>query len=155
MKIIKLFKNKYIVTSLVFILWLLFFDKNNMIDQFQRKQEYNKLDKKKKNENILLNSIIHSELDSNNSKSKLYNNIIDNKIDVNNMLNHMWGCTNIGNQIICIFVSYYMMTDIPSFLLIIYSISKLNNLIINIYYNIIRYREIKNDYDNYIEFISI
>ena len=118
---------------------------------------YNVFDKKKKNENTILNGMIQTELSPfNDIKIKELNNtIINNRIELNNVSNSMWGYTIIGNQIICILVSYFMMTDVPSFLLIIYCISKLNHLIINIYYHIIRYREIKNDYDNYIEFIKL
>lgn len=36
-------KNKYLITSVVFVFWLLFFDKNNLIDQFQRKNDLGKL----------------------------------------------------------------------------------------------------------------
>ncbi len=43
MQVWKYLKNKYVITTLVFILWLLFFDKNNMGDQRQHWLEYNKL----------------------------------------------------------------------------------------------------------------
>jgi cell division protein FtsB len=38
------FKNKYIMTFIIFILWLSFFDQNNWIAQMQYQFELNKLD---------------------------------------------------------------------------------------------------------------
>lgn len=43
MSILRFLKNKYLITTLVFVLWLLFFDKNNLIDQYQRRKDYQKL----------------------------------------------------------------------------------------------------------------
>jgi len=43
MKYLKLLKNKYILSTLIFLVWLIIFDKNNMIDQVQKEQEYQKL----------------------------------------------------------------------------------------------------------------
>ncbi|MBI3234985.1 MAG: septum formation initiator family protein [Bacteroidetes bacterium] len=43
MKYLKLIKNKYILSTLIFLVWLIIFDKNNMIDQVQKEQEYQKL----------------------------------------------------------------------------------------------------------------
>ena len=37
-------RNKYVVTSFIFVMWLLFFDQNNWITQFQYQMELNKLE---------------------------------------------------------------------------------------------------------------
>jgi cell division protein FtsB len=37
------FKNKYLLSGLIFLVWILFFDQNNLITQFAYKQELNKL----------------------------------------------------------------------------------------------------------------
>ncbi len=42
-KILSLFKNKYILTAVVFLLWLLLFDSNNLLDRFKDMRELNKL----------------------------------------------------------------------------------------------------------------
>lgn len=41
---IKLLKNKYIASVLVFVLWISFFDRNDLFTQWDRKQELNKLE---------------------------------------------------------------------------------------------------------------
>lgn len=43
MKFVKFFKNKFLIATLLFIVWLVIFDKNNMVDQLQRKNDYMKL----------------------------------------------------------------------------------------------------------------
>ncbi|MEE4196827.1 MAG: septum formation initiator family protein [Bacteroidales bacterium] len=40
-------KNKYIITFLVFLIWLLFFDRNNLVDRIQEINHYNQLEKDK------------------------------------------------------------------------------------------------------------
>jgi len=42
-KILPWLKNKYIYTSLAFIVWMLFFDRNNVISQFELKSKLNQL----------------------------------------------------------------------------------------------------------------
>ena len=42
-------KNKYILTGLVFALWLLLFDKHNIFDQFRLQKIKNQLKNDKKN----------------------------------------------------------------------------------------------------------
>lgn len=39
------FRNPYIVVTLIFIFWILFFDKNNLIDQIRSRNEYQKVRK--------------------------------------------------------------------------------------------------------------
>ena len=46
-KIYKVIKNKYIITSLVFVIWMMFIDKNNMIAQYKLHKELNDLKDKK------------------------------------------------------------------------------------------------------------
>lgn len=40
----RLFKNKYAIFLLVFIVWILFFDRNDLFTQWSRKQELQKLE---------------------------------------------------------------------------------------------------------------
>ncbi|NBO49474.1 MAG: septum formation initiator family protein [Chitinophagia bacterium] len=48
MKIVRFFKNKYILVAIFFIVWMLFFDHNNLFLHFQYRSELNDLKKKKK-----------------------------------------------------------------------------------------------------------
>ncbi|MBN1184404.1 MAG: septum formation initiator family protein [Bacteroidales bacterium] len=41
----KLIKNKYFITILVFMIWVLFFDKNNLLDRLRKINELNQLEK--------------------------------------------------------------------------------------------------------------
>lgn len=41
-------KNKYIMTLLIFLIWLLFFDRNNLVDRIKEMNRYNQLEKDKK-----------------------------------------------------------------------------------------------------------
>ena len=41
------FKNKYILTSILFVVWLLFFDQNNLLDRKKYADEYKQLLKDK------------------------------------------------------------------------------------------------------------
>jgi cell division protein FtsB len=36
-------KNKYIITSVAFVIWMLFFDRNDLISQFSYRKQLNKL----------------------------------------------------------------------------------------------------------------
>lgn len=40
----ELLSNKYLITFLVFIIWISFFDRNDLITQWERKQELEKLE---------------------------------------------------------------------------------------------------------------
>ena len=42
-KIPAIFRNRYLLTVIIFILWLLFFDSNNLIARFREMRELNKL----------------------------------------------------------------------------------------------------------------
>lgn len=46
-KFLLLFKNKYFVTTLAFIVWMLFFDKNDMLSQYEYRSEVKKLETEK------------------------------------------------------------------------------------------------------------
>ncbi|MFO7843451.1 MAG: septum formation initiator family protein [Bacteroidales bacterium] len=46
--ILPFIKNKYIITFLVFLIWLLFFDRNNLVDRIKDLSYYNQLEKDKK-----------------------------------------------------------------------------------------------------------
>jgi cell division protein FtsB len=42
-RLIDLFKNKYFLISLAFLVWMIFFDKNDLFSQYQYRQQVNKL----------------------------------------------------------------------------------------------------------------
>ncbi|MDB4924970.1 septum formation initiator family protein [Mucilaginibacter sp.] len=42
-RLIDLFKNKYFLLSLAFVVWMVFFDKNDLLSQYQYHQEVSKL----------------------------------------------------------------------------------------------------------------
>jgi len=62
------FRNKYLVAITVFVLWLVFFDQNNIIDRYKAIRHLNKLkaDKEYYQEKIHNDSLRLQELRSNN-----------------------------------------------------------------------------------------
>jgi cell division protein DivIC len=44
---LSLFKNKYLVSLVVFVVWISFFDRNDLFTQYDRKKELQKLEKSK------------------------------------------------------------------------------------------------------------
>ena len=46
-KIPSYFRNKYFITVLVFVIWMLFFDQNNMISQYRLNNKVNELKEEK------------------------------------------------------------------------------------------------------------
>lgn len=42
-RLINLFRNKYFLISFAFLVWMVFFDKNDLFSQYQYRQEVNKL----------------------------------------------------------------------------------------------------------------
>ena len=42
-RFIDLFKNKYFIVTVAFIVWMLFFDKNDLVSQFEYRQQVNTL----------------------------------------------------------------------------------------------------------------
>ena len=44
-RILKLVKNKYFITATLFVLWVLFFDRNNFIDRLKKLSEVTQLEK--------------------------------------------------------------------------------------------------------------
>jgi cell division protein DivIC len=44
---LSLFKNKYLVSIVVFVVWISFFDRNDLFTQYDRKKELQKLEKSK------------------------------------------------------------------------------------------------------------
>ena len=48
MKIVRFFKNKYIIVSISFVVWMLFFDHNNLFLHMQYRSELKELNQKKK-----------------------------------------------------------------------------------------------------------
>jgi len=47
-KILNIFKNKYIITTLVFFIWLLVFDKNNFLSQIELARKLNQVKEDRK-----------------------------------------------------------------------------------------------------------
>ena len=47
MKLVRLFKNKFLIATIFFVVWMLFFDHNNIFLHFQYRQELNDLKKSK------------------------------------------------------------------------------------------------------------
>jgi cell division protein FtsB len=45
--LIELFKNKYFMCTLAFAVWMMFFDKNDMLSQYEYRSEVNKLQTEK------------------------------------------------------------------------------------------------------------
>ncbi|HMT30232.1 MAG TPA: septum formation initiator family protein [Bacteroidia bacterium] len=43
-KILPWLKNKYIITMIVFVVWMIFFDRNDLISQYSYRQELKKLE---------------------------------------------------------------------------------------------------------------
>lgn len=46
-RLIELFQNKYFMCTLAFVVWMLFFDKNDMLSQYEYRSEVNKLEAEK------------------------------------------------------------------------------------------------------------
>lgn len=46
-RIFKVLKNKYVIAIVAFIVWILFFDRNDLFTQWERKTELNKLETSK------------------------------------------------------------------------------------------------------------
>ena len=47
MKLVRLFKNKFLIATIFFVVWMLFFDHNNIFLHFQYRNELNDLKKSK------------------------------------------------------------------------------------------------------------
>jgi len=45
--VVKYVKNKYIITTTAFLVWLLFFDRNDVVSQVELTQKLNELNKEK------------------------------------------------------------------------------------------------------------
>ena len=48
MKLLKTFKNKYLIATVAFLVWMVFFDHNNLLLHLQYRNELNDLSKSKK-----------------------------------------------------------------------------------------------------------
>jgi cell division protein FtsB len=46
-RLVDLFKNKYFIVSFAFVVWMIFFDKNDLFSQHQYQQQVNKLKKER------------------------------------------------------------------------------------------------------------
>ena len=46
-RLINLFRNKYFLCSLAFVVWMIFFDKNDLLSQYQYHQEVTRLKKER------------------------------------------------------------------------------------------------------------
>jgi cell division protein FtsB len=47
MRLFNLFKNKYFLVSTAFLVWMVFFDRNDLFSQFEYHQQVNKLEKER------------------------------------------------------------------------------------------------------------
>lgn len=65
-RIIFLFKNKYFWVSIAFLIWMIFFDKNDLFSQYQYQQQLNKL-KKERDFYIKETDKVRKDLDELNS----------------------------------------------------------------------------------------
>ncbi|MFO7827473.1 MAG: septum formation initiator family protein [Bacteroidales bacterium] len=67
-KILPFIKNKYIMTFLIFLVWLLFFDRNNLVDRVRELNHLSQLEKDKKyfKERIDIDSERLEQLKTNN-----------------------------------------------------------------------------------------
>jgi cell division protein FtsB len=43
MRLVNLFKNKFFIVTLAFVIWMIFFDKNDLFSQYEYHQQLNKL----------------------------------------------------------------------------------------------------------------
>lgn len=46
-KLIPYFKNKYLITTVVFVVWIAFFDRNDFFSQYTHRQDLKKLEREK------------------------------------------------------------------------------------------------------------
>ncbi len=46
-KLLPIIRNKYVITLLVFLVWIIFFDQNNLLDRVHKMQRNNKLTQEK------------------------------------------------------------------------------------------------------------
>jgi len=46
-RLFELFRNKYFVATAAFVVWMLFFDRNDMLSQYEYRSEVNKLQEEK------------------------------------------------------------------------------------------------------------
>ena len=47
-RVLPLFKNKYLLTFLIFLIWITFFDQNNLVDRVRQMSRHEELQEKKK-----------------------------------------------------------------------------------------------------------
>lgn len=67
-RVIELLRNKYFLSVAAFAVWMLFFDRNDMISQFEIKSEVNKLQEEK---DFYENEIAHVKKDLNELNTNL------------------------------------------------------------------------------------
>jgi cell division protein FtsB len=68
-RLISLFKNKYFVVTLAFVIWMVFFDKNDLFSQYQYHQQVNQL-KQERDFYLKETAKVHKDLDELNSNPK-------------------------------------------------------------------------------------
>ena len=69
-KVLKIFINKYFITTVVFIVWLVFFDNNNILTNLRTRDKLNVLKKEKKfyidevkKDSILVQKLLYDTLE--------------------------------------------------------------------------------------------
>lgn len=68
-KILRIARNKFFIVGLAFVVWMLFFDRNDLATQFEYKKELNKL-KEEKNFYTTENDRVNEELKALTSDQK-------------------------------------------------------------------------------------
>lgn len=70
-RLINLLKNKYFIASLAFVIWMLFFDRNDVISQYDYKTQVKKLEQEKEFYNKEIATVQKDLDDLTTDKSKL------------------------------------------------------------------------------------
>ena len=53
-KLRSIFYNKYLITGIAFVIWMMFFDRNDFPSQIRRYRELNKMEQNQKNMSLLI-----------------------------------------------------------------------------------------------------
>ncbi|RZJ88629.1 MAG: septum formation initiator family protein [Chryseobacterium sp.] len=70
-RLLDLLKNKYFIASLAFVIWMLFFDRNDVISQYDYKMQVKKLEQEKEFYNQEIETVQKDLADLTTDKGKL------------------------------------------------------------------------------------
>lgn len=70
-RLLNLLKNKYFIASLVFVIWMLFFDRNDVVSQYDYRTQVKKLEQEKEFYNKEIATVQKDLEDLTTDKSKL------------------------------------------------------------------------------------